>query len=82
MNKDEAKLKTFETSELCLAVTLLYAGYPLELVLRASPKSVFVFSWDPHLDQLIQSFWTGLLQVEPKRWFACQREIKSRLYNQ
>lgn len=71
----------FQTTEFALASALLCLGYRLDSIAKGSPKSTFVFERIEGLDEAIQGFWAGELRVEPKSFFACQREIKARLYS-
>lgn len=76
MNKSEY----FETSEMALASALLCLGHKLDFIEKRDPKSIFTFQRDEFLDKTIQGFWAGELRVEPKSYFTCIREVKSRLY--
>lgn len=70
----------FETSDLSLASALLFFGFKLESLERSNPKASFIFQRTEYLDETIQGFWAGELKVEPKAFFNCIKEIKSRLY--
>lgn len=71
----------YRTADLALS-TALSLWYPLESVdkLANSRKAEFVFRRDDQLDQLVEAYWRGDLQVEPQRYFAQLRAIKARLY--
>ena len=71
----------FESSELSLASTLMCLGFKLDAVEKHNPKSLFVFRREESLDEAIQGFWAGELRVEPKAFFNCIKEVKSRLYD-
>jgi len=72
----------FETSDLALASVLYYFGYQIETINKQNlNKSIFIFSRDAKIDQIIESFWKHELSVEPAQFFALTKEIKSRLYN-
>lgn len=71
----------FETAELSLASTLICLGFKLDYVEKKDPKSLFVFRREEQLDLAIQGFWAGELRVEPKAFFNCIKEVKSRLYD-
>lgn len=70
----------FTTSELSLASVLVCLGYKLSLIEKHSPKSSFIFERTEYLDETVQGFWSGELRVEPKSFFNCIKEVKSRLY--
>lgn len=70
----------FESSDLALATVLSYFGYKIEAINKQNIKSLFVFARDEKIDQIIESFWKHELSVEPARFFALTKEIKSRLY--
>jgi hypothetical protein len=71
---------SFSTSDLSLASALLSLGYRLEVVEKQYPKSLFLFQRTKYLDEAVQGFWSGELRIEPKSYFNCLKEIKSRLY--
>lgn len=70
----------FLTSDLSLSSALLCKGFTLESVKKLQPKSQFLFYKSEKLDETIKDFWAGKLAVEPKSYFNCLKEIKSRLY--
>ena len=75
-------MNTFSTSDLTLSSTLLYLGFPIEALNRLDPQRVeFHFSNKFDLHKAIKSFHKGEIQVEPKRYFACIKEIKNRIYS-
>jgi hypothetical protein len=70
----------YETSDLCLSATLLWLGFRLDAVDKGSPKAKFIFQRSEDLNKAIETFWSGEIRVEPKSFFNCIKEIKSRLY--
>ena len=70
-----------ESSELSLCATLLYFGYKIENINSQGKRSIFVFKKNKEIDKKIQSFWCNELLVNPKAYFICLKEIKSRLYS-
>ena len=75
-------MNEFRTSDLALASALVCLGFCLEAVEKNYPKSVFIFKRSDGLDESIQAFWAGSLNVEPKAYFNSIKEIKARLYSQ
>ena len=72
----------FVTSDMCLGAVLLCLGFTIERIERNRPKSSFLFKRVKGIDEAIQGFWAGKLNVEPKSFFNCIKEIKSRLYQE
>ena len=72
---------SFQTTDMSLASTISLFR-PVEAIDRSegSAKANFVFIHDSELDGLIDRFWRGELQVEPRRYFEALRSIKARLY--
>jgi len=72
----------FKTSDISLCSTLCCHGYQVEAVDRQNPsKAVFLIKRDERLDDLIQSYFTHKLKVEPLAFFNFLKEIKTRIYN-
>lgn len=66
---------------MCLAAVILYLGFPIEALDKTDSRHViFHFSVTSELFQICESFHRGEIQVEPKRYFACLKEIKGRIY--
>ena len=72
----------FRTSDLPLSSALLCLGFCLDSVEKSYPKSMFIFKRSDELDEAIQSFWASTLRLEPKAYFNCVKEVKSRLYSE
>ena len=72
----------YSTSDLALA-TAISLYYPLEVVDSTNPlKAQFLFKRDEGLDQYIEAYWRGELQVNPAIYFNQLKIIKSRLYGE
>lgn len=72
-----------ETSDLLICNTLVYFEHILEAVDHSdTSRCIFIIKRENHTDEIIEKFHKGLLLVEPKRFQAIQKEIKSRLYNE
>ena len=72
--------KDFSTTDLALSTALLCFGHKLKRIDKTSPRAFFIFIRTAHLERDAERFWAGELQIEPKQFFNCQKEIKSRLY--
>ena len=72
----------FITSDLCLSAVLLCLGFRIEEIEKNQPKSSFLFKRMKGIDEAIRGFWAGELKLEPKSFFNCIKEIKSRLYQE
>lgn len=70
----------YSTSDLaCAGVLSLY--FPLDSLDKQNPhKVLFIFKRDQHLDKILEAYWQGQLQVEPRAFFNQIKLIKSRLY--
>lgn len=76
--KDYIKL-----SELALAATLIYCGYPLDHVEPLDPQRLnFCFNEDEGINSVIQGFWADTISVSPKKYFYILRELKSRVFSE
>ncbi len=73
---------TYQTADMaCAAALSLF--FPIEAVDRTSGRRVFfIFERSEKLDQFVQMFWRGEVQVEPRAYFDSIKAIKTRLYNQ
>jgi hypothetical protein len=73
----------FRHQDICLISTLISCyGYVVEAIDRQDPqKVVFSIKRDEKLDELIQNYWTNQLLVEPKAFFSCLKNLKTRIYN-
>lgn len=76
--KDFAKF-----SELALAATLIYFGYPLDhLEPLDSQRLNFCFLRQEGMDEVIQGFWADTISASPKRYFYILKELKSRVFDE
>lgn len=72
----------YQTSDISLATTLSLF-YPLHSIRsQENQKSFFVFEKTDVLNQLIKSYWSGSLKIEPKEYFNQLKNIKTRLYSE
>ncbi|OGL81170.1 hypothetical protein A3B21_02680 [Candidatus Uhrbacteria bacterium RIFCSPLOWO2_01_FULL_47_24] len=72
----------FRSSDISLCAALCCCGYQIETVDRQNPsKAIFLIKRDENLDDLIQSYFTHQLKVEPLSFFNFLKEIKTRIYN-
>lgn len=77
-------------SELSLAATLIYCGYPLDhLEPLDSQRLNFCFlkqdsngqnSNNISIDEVIKGFWVDTISVSPKKYFYILRELKSQVF--
>lgn len=83
MNKENSKEKLyFKHQDICLISALCCNGCVVEDIDKTIPsKVVFKIREDKKLDELIQNYWTNQLLVEPKSFFNCLKELKTRIYN-
>ena len=72
----------FKTSDIALCAALCCYGYQVEAIDRRNPSKVaFFIKRDDKLDEIIQSYFTHRLKVEPLSFFNYLKEIKTRIYN-
>lgn len=70
----------YQTTDLALA-TAISLWYPIESLDKSNVRqSVFRFKREESLDQLVEAYWRGELQVEPQSYFNQLRVLKARLY--
>ena len=71
-----------ESSDMPMVAALCCLGYSISDIDKTNPRKViFSINGDDQLDQTVQMFWKHSLKIEPMAYFACLKEIKSRLYN-
>jgi hypothetical protein len=71
----------FECRDIALASAIFTIGYKIEAIDKSNPtRAIFVFKRDKELDEIVQSFWSHTLQVDPLNYFNSLKEIKTRLY--
>ena len=74
--------KTYSTSDLNLATTLLSLSYNLEQLDVADIKRVkFVFAFDDKIEGDIKKFWEKDLRIDARTLLENQRCLKNRIYN-
>jgi len=72
-----------KTSDLLTCNTLIYFKHTLEAIDHSyASRCVFSIKREIYTDEVLEKFHKGLLLVEPKRFQAIQKEIKSRIYNE
>lgn len=73
---------SIKNSDFLICSVLLYFDHILEGISRSNTsRCIFVIKRRDDTDEILDKFYRGLLLVEPKRFQAIQKEIKSRLYN-
>jgi len=82
MSKSLSENFYFKTSELSLAATLVYFGFPLDHLeaIGSQQRLSFVFPRKEGIDNIIQDFWSDNASISPKRYFYILKELKSRIY--
>ncbi len=71
----------YRTNDLNLAA-VLSLDLPIEQVDKQNPAKVqFLFTESEQLRRLVDDYWKGQLQVEPKAFFNQLKNIKTRIYN-
>lgn len=72
-----------KTSDLLTCNALAYFNHTLEAIDHSdTSRCIFIIKREVDTDEILEKFHKGLLLVEPKRFQAIQKEIKSRLYNE
>ena len=73
----------YRTTDLGLAAALALF-YSLEAIdrLTEQPKAQFVFKQNNKLNELIDAYWNGQLQVDAQGYFQKLRAVKTRLYGE
>ena len=71
----------YHTSDFNEAAVLRYFNHKLLHVDKRMPRAVFAFEIKPDTEQLVRDYRVRELLVEPYAFYQCEREIKSRLYN-
>ena len=70
----------YRTSDLaCAAAVSLFV--PLDSIDKTDRRrAFFIFERNGELDGLLEAFWKGTLQVEPRAYFDQIKALKTRLY--
>lgn len=72
----------YRTSDLNLAA-VLSLDLPIEKIDRQNPAKVqFLFTESEQLRRLVNDYWNGRLQIEPKQYFSQLKNIKTRIYSE
>jgi hypothetical protein len=71
----------FRTSDLALATAISVFGIAIESTEQADVKrTVFIFNKSDKLQDIVDRFWRGELQVEPQSYFNQLKILKTRIY--
>jgi hypothetical protein len=71
----------FKTSDLALATALCVFGIAIEGMQQSEgQRQVFIFSKSEKLQDIVNRFWRGELQVEPQAYFNQLKILKTRIY--
>ncbi len=80
MKKDNQN-NSYRTSDLALAGALCVSGFVVERVEKINPKrSVFIFDNSTELEEAINKYWSGRLEIEPQAYFYQLKNLKARIY--
>jgi hypothetical protein len=72
----------YRCADLALA-TVLALHFPIEGIDKESPrKAQFLFLRTQELEEAVEGYWKGILQVEPQKFFNQLKAIKARLYSE
>jgi len=80
----------YRTKDVYLASTLLALGYSEYRIERNGKQCFFIFDYDDKgisndisktgLEVTVDEYWTGNLEIDPKKLFNSFRELKTRMY--
>lgn len=72
----------FITTDFLICTTLLYFEHELRELDKTNPnRCIFKVSRRKETDKILDDLFNNKILVEPKRFFAVQKELKQRLYN-
>jgi hypothetical protein len=72
----------YKTTDIALCSAVCCYGYHIEAIDKQNPsKAVFLIEKDEQLDNLIKSYFSHQLRVDPLEFFNFLKEIKTRIYN-
>jgi len=76
------ELGVYQTTDFLICTVLFYFDHELNNVDKSNlSRCVFNIEKKDGTENILEKLHKGLLLVEPKRFQAIQKEIKSRLYN-
>lgn len=82
MKKNPSEKDLIKYSDFLICNVLLYFEHTLEAVDRTdTSRCIFIIKRENKTEEILEKFHKGLLLVEPKRFQAISKEIKSRIYN-
>lgn len=82
MRKNLGENDFLKTSDLLTCNVLIYFEHILETIdYSDTSRCIFIIKREEYTDETLEKFYKGLLLVEPKKFQAIQKEIKSRIYN-
>lgn len=87
MDKDETEKELFSTRDLYLASTLVTMGFFMLNVdfqiegEKRLPVGYFSFEETQELKELVQKYWQGHIQVEPRSYITNLRGLKAQVSN-
>lgn len=75
------KINDYQTSDFCIASTLLTFGGQLVKLDRTNPRRIiFYISIDKDVDKILSDYWDNSLRVSPQDFFDAQKRLKNRMY--
>jgi hypothetical protein len=73
--------KYYKSSDLALCAALCCKGYVIEYVDKQNPKrAIFWVKNNNKLEEIIKSYWSRSLAVDPIAFFNILKELKARIY--
>lgn len=73
----------FSSFDLSLVSALVCLGYPVDYLDKSNPRKVeFFLVRQQGMDEAIQGFWSGALQLPALAYFNSIKNLKNRIYGE
>ncbi len=73
--------KPFQTYDLGISAALITLGYRLLDLDKSNPRKVqFHFIFEESIEEVVNSYWSDNLEVNPRTYFDNIKMLKNRLY--
>lgn len=72
----------FTTTDFLICTILIYFGHELQEIDKSNPsRCVFHILKKKETEKILNDLFNNKILVEPKRFFAVQKDLKQRIYN-
>lgn len=73
---------TYQTKDLNVSAVLSYFGFTVIDVTKVERQATFSFEDNDRIQQVVDKYWQGSLNVEPLKYNSHLKNLKTRIFNQ